>query len=74
MSCRQIDDNFGPYAGRCRGGFDFTLFFEEAILSILPTLLLLAVIPFRVLYLYKREIKVEQSLLSLAKPVRRLLQ
>ncbi|PHH65591.1 hypothetical protein CDD81_2026 [Ophiocordyceps australis] len=33
MSC--ADDSFGPWAGpSCRGGFDFTLLFEESILAI----------------------------------------
>lgn len=32
-----VEDNFGPIvAGTCLGGFDFTLLFEEAILTILP--------------------------------------
>ncbi|OBT64152.1 hypothetical protein VE03_06254 [Pseudogymnoascus sp. 23342-1-I1] len=32
-----VEDNFGPIvAGLCLGGFDFTLLFEEAILTILP--------------------------------------
>ena len=68
-SCKQIDDSFGPHAGPCRGGFDFTLLFEESILSILPTLALLIVIPFRVNYLWKRQIKVNASIVGLVKPV-----
>lgn len=32
-----IEDTFGPIVARsCLGGFDFTLLFEEAILTILP--------------------------------------
>ncbi len=30
-----VDKSFGPWAGEtCRGGFDFTLFFEETILTV----------------------------------------
>ena len=60
-SCKQIDDTFGPYAGACRGGFDFTLLFEESILSILPLALLLIIVPFRISYLVRRTIKVDPS-------------
>jgi hypothetical protein len=32
-----VEDTFGPIVdGSCLGGFDFTLLFEEAILTILP--------------------------------------
>ena len=60
-SCKQVDDTFGPYAGNCRGGFDFTLLFEDSILSILPLALLLLVAPFRISYLFRRAIKVDPS-------------
>lgn len=61
LVCRQVDDTFGPYAQSCRGGFDFTLLFEESILSILPLGLLLTVVPFRISYLFRRTIKVDPS-------------
>ena len=60
-SCEQVDDTFGPYAGNCRGGFDFTLLFQDSILSILPLALLLLVVPFRISYLFRRTIKVDPS-------------
>ena len=69
-SCARIDDTFGPYAQHCRGGFDFTLFFEETILSILPLALILAVAPFRIYYLFRRSIKVNHSILLASKVVR----
>lgn len=72
-SCSQIDDTFGPWAGACRGGFDFTLLFEETILSLLPLGLLLLVVPPRISYLIKRNIKVDQSRLPLFKLVCALL-
>ncbi|KAG4256700.1 hypothetical protein FPRO03_03710 [Fusarium proliferatum] len=59
LSC---DDSFGPYAGGCRGGFDFTLLFEESILTIPITALVLLAAPCRVLYLlHKNKVKVENS-------------
>ncbi|KAG8530148.1 uncharacterized protein KY384_005631 [Bacidia gigantensis] len=68
-SCPLIDDSFGPFAEHCRGGFDFTLLFEETVLSILPLGLILLVAPFRILYLIKRDIKVNFSRLSVLKLV-----
>ena len=68
-SCASIDDSLGPYALNCRGGFDFTLVFEEAILTILPFAILLFVTPLRVLYLHTERSKVVQSRLLLFKLV-----
>ncbi|KAK4238509.1 hypothetical protein C8A03DRAFT_43740 [Achaetomium macrosporum] len=56
--CGRLDDSFGPHAGDCRGGFDFTLLFEESILTLLPAGLILLVLPPRVWFLLKREKKV----------------
>ena len=56
--CSRIDDSFGPHAGECRGGFDFTLLFEETILNLLPASLLLVALTPRVLYLLSRAKKV----------------
>ena len=70
MSCKLVDDTFGPYAGHCRGGFDFTLLFEESILSIVPLVLLIGVIPLRILYLIRRSVKVERGFLLPTKLVR----
>ncbi|CAJ2506119.1 Uu.00g002490.m01.CDS01 [Anthostomella pinea] len=56
------DTSFGPYAGKdCRGGFDFTLLFEESILSILPITLILCAAPFRILFLWGKQSKVSWS-------------
>lgn len=60
-SCKKVDDTFGPYARGCRGGFDFTLLFQDSILSILPLCLLLIIVPFRISYLFRRTIKVDPS-------------
>ena len=70
LPCERIDDTFGPYAGYCRGGFDFTLLFEESVLSILPISLFCLFVPFRAWYLIRRETKVERSFLLPCKLVR----
>jgi ATP-binding cassette subfamily C (CFTR/MRP) protein 1 len=70
MSCTLVDNTFGPWAGEhCRGGFDFTLLFEEAILSVTPLVLILCVAPFRIFYLWRKQTKVSKSLLLPAKLV-----
>ncbi|POR34539.1 Multidrug resistance-associated protein 1 [Tolypocladium paradoxum] len=57
------DDTFGPWAGHgCRGGFDFTLLFEESILTIPLQCLLLVALPIRVLQLLKSDVQVRFSL------------
>ena len=68
--CAAIDDTFGPSLRVCRGGFDFTLLFEESILSILPLSLVLLAIPLRVLFLLRRRVKVKISPLIIVKEVR----
>ncbi|KAI9709500.1 MAG: hypothetical protein M1820_003260 [Bogoriella megaspora] len=67
--CRSKDNSFGPYAGDCRGGFDFTLLFEETILFILPLAVLILIAPFRLYYLLKKQIKVVSSSLLYSKHV-----
>jgi len=67
IQCSVIDQTFGPHAGQCRGGLDFTLFFEEVILTVLPLVFTLCVAPVRVFYLSKRSVKVNRSLLLWAK-------
>ena len=71
MSCAHIDNTFGPYAKQCRGGFDFTLFFEETILSILPLVIILLITPARIWYMIRRTNKVTGSQLFVLKSVRR---
>jgi ATP-binding cassette subfamily C (CFTR/MRP) protein 1 len=57
-ACTRIDDSFGPHAGDCRGGFDFTLLFEETILTLVTVGILLIVLPPRAWYLSGRVKKV----------------
>ncbi|UNI23117.1 hypothetical protein JDV02_008955 [Purpureocillium takamizusanense] len=48
----QADDVFGPVVGReCRGGFDLTLLFEQAVLSIIPAAIIIVAFPLRFAYL-----------------------
>ncbi|KAH6623990.1 ABC transporter [Chaetomium sp. MPI-SDFR-AT-0129] len=64
-ACIRIDDTFGPHAGPCRGGFDFTLLFEEVILTLLPAGIILLALPFRLWYLAQRVKKVQGNSRSL---------
>ena len=48
-SCRDADNSFGPAVPVvCRGGFDFTLLFEQAILDLLPATLFICAVAFRI--------------------------
>lgn len=53
-ACAHLDNSFGPHAGECRGGFDFNLFFEETILTILPAGLILLVSLPRVWFMWRK--------------------
>jgi hypothetical protein len=68
------DDKFGPVvASDCRGGFDFTLLFEQTVLSILPAAIFALAAPVRLVYLVLRrtEPKTRASSLRLQKSVYR---
>src|SRR3569833_3057457 len=61
----QADDVFGPtIASSCRGGFDFTLLFEQALLGIAPAVIFALAFPPRFAYLARTETK------TLAGPLR----
>ncbi|SPJ78456.1 related to multidrug resistance-associated protein [Fusarium torulosum] len=56
--CR--DNTFGPTVpglAECRGGFDFTVTFEESILSLAPACLIIAITPWRIYSLWLRPSK-----------------
>ncbi|CZT41190.1 related to multidrug resistance protein [Rhynchosporium secalis] len=55
------DDTFGPILKDCRSGFDFTLLFEQTILSIGPASLLLLFAPPRIVTLLKSSAKTRFS-------------
>jgi hypothetical protein len=53
------DNAFGPViVPSCRQGFDFTLMFEQSILSIAPTALLLLLIPLKSYWLCTSDVKI----------------
>lgn len=64
---------FGPQVVGCLGGFDFTLLFEETVLSILPMSVVLLFLPVRIVHLFKSERKVYEGLLHNLKLVRELV-
>lgn len=70
-SSASIDDNsFGPFIELPgKSTFDFTLLFEETILSILPSALLLLLVPPRILRLWSTPRKVTGSYLQAMKIV-----
>ena len=54
--CNTSDNTFGPAIDpSCRGGFDFTLLFEQCIFTILPCSLFLIAVPVRVFTLRHAE-------------------
>ncbi|KAE8137329.1 ABC transporter-like protein [Aspergillus pseudotamarii] len=56
------DEIFGPSVARnCRSGFDFTLLFEQSILSLLPSAILILVFPWRVSRLLRQDVKAVQN-------------
>lgn len=60
--CASVEDRtFGPWAQQCRGAFDFTLLFEESILTLVPLCIMILLAPFRIAYLFKKKRKVEDT-------------
>jgi ATP-binding cassette, subfamily C (CFTR/MRP), member 1 len=66
------DDTFGPVVHGCRSNFDFTLLFEQSILSIGPAALLLLLAPPRLVRLLRSSKKTLPSRLRFGKTVSRL--
>lgn len=55
MDCAPDADRlFGPVVAQCRREFDFTLFFEQAVLSVLPCAALILLATVRVAVLVRR--------------------
>ena len=67
------DNRFGPVVVGCRNDADFTLFFEQCILSLLPSAFLLLLVPIRFFSLHKSNVKTLPSYLQVAKVVSRSL-
>jgi ATP-binding cassette subfamily C (CFTR/MRP) protein 1 len=62
--------HFGPTNAYCYGGFDFTLFFEETFLSIVPFALILPFLLVRLYRLNRATIVVDGAKWHFAKQVR----
>ncbi|KAK8047506.1 P-loop containing nucleoside triphosphate hydrolase protein [Apiospora saccharicola] len=68
VSCPQaVDDAFGPAVDNCARTFDFTLLFEETILSILPSAIFLILGAIRVATLFTRKSRVGGVILRTVK-------
>lgn len=67
--CRDLDNTVHVGMGFCRGGFDFSLLFEETILGILPISIVILAVPFRIWQLIHKRRKMEDSWLLLSKLV-----
>ena len=66
-----LEGKFGPQVDNaCLDGFDFTLLFEESILSVSISALLLSAVPLRIAYLMRQPQKAVGGVLHLAKLVR----
>ena len=69
-TCRSsAEDAFGPSVEGCFDDFDFTLLFEESILTIVPLAIFLVILPFRLVYLCKRKKVARGGLLHISKLV-----
>ena len=64
------EDTFGPAS--CRGDFDFTLAFEQSILSCLPSVVFILASSWRIWQLRRASSKVEPDLMKTIKVVWRL--
>lgn len=64
------DDAFGPSVQRCRANFDFTLKFEKIFLSIIPSVVFVALSAPRLAFLSRGEKIVKGSWFQLIKLVR----
>jgi hypothetical protein len=67
--CTTIDNIVQLHAGECRGGFDFTLLFEESILILLPIALAVLVAALRLTSLLRSPVTTASLWLGVAKSV-----
>lgn len=63
------DDKFGPTVVGCRAAFDFTLYFGQVIVSIIPCEITLLYMPLSVIHLIHQESKTVPSMLPSLKLV-----
>lgn len=68
---RNADAAFGPAIdSECRGGFDFTLLFEQSILTLAPAVVCSLAFSYRIFHLYKKKTLTISSFVRHAKLVR----
>ena len=67
--CQQADNSLHPVRSSCRGGFDFSLLFEEVILGVLPLAIIAIILPWRIRHLFQKSRRVVPSALEYAKLV-----
>ncbi|KAL3480238.1 P-loop containing nucleoside triphosphate hydrolase protein [Aspergillus californicus] len=65
--CQQADSSLHPVPPSCRGGFDFSLLFEEVILGVLPLAIIVLILPWRIWHLFQKPRKVVPSTLEYIK-------
>jgi ATP-binding cassette subfamily C (CFTR/MRP) protein 1 len=68
----QVEDKFGPAVEGCYDGLDFTLYFEEAFLSILPICVFVAATLIQLYRLHQQSAKVRDGALRILKLVSEL--
>ena len=68
--CLQNDKQFGPAVRGCGDAFDFTLMFEQTILSIAPSALFLLVLPVKLYQLLRASVKTLPNRVLRGKAVR----
>jgi hypothetical protein len=67
--CTAIDNVVQLHAGECRGGFDFTLLFEESILILLPIALAVLIAALRFTALLRSPVTTASLWLGVTKTV-----
>ncbi|KAL4976783.1 P-loop containing nucleoside triphosphate hydrolase protein [Aspergillus desertorum] len=65
--CQQADNSLQPIPSSCRGGFDFSLLFEEVILGVLPLAIIAIILPWRMRHLFQKSRRVVPSAWEYAK-------
>jgi hypothetical protein len=69
-SSRGAENRFGPAVGnKCNGGFDFTLLFEQSILTLGPAAIFLVAFPIRFAYLARKDARTALSRFRVVKLV-----
>ncbi|KAL4874811.1 P-loop containing nucleoside triphosphate hydrolase protein [Aspergillus karnatakaensis] len=67
LFCYQADNSLRPVPTPCRGGFDFSLHFEEVILGVVPVSIISLILPWRIWHLFQKLRKVVPSALEYVK-------